>query len=132
MLNLSKNKLGNIGCEVICKSMKKNNSLKYLDMSDNQIEDKGLFHAAKMLGENNSLQVLDLSGNNFEGTVLSQFANGFTNPDSSLYLLKLGQIRGSPDLIHDFISRTLPTRSNFLLCHLETPHYQHPSITRLN
>ena len=106
--------------------------MKYLDLSENYIEDKGLFHVAKMLGVNNSLEVLDLSANQFEGKTLSQFAEGFSNPYSSLYLLKLGHIRGSPSLFVDFVTRTLPTRSKFLLCHVETQHYLHPCVTALN
>jgi len=49
VLSLKGNKIGNIGFEAICNSLKKNGYLEYLDVSDNQIEDRGMFVCGQML-----------------------------------------------------------------------------------
>lgn len=49
VLDLSHNKIGNVGCEAICEHLKSNTYLEYLDISFNFIEDRGLYYMSEVL-----------------------------------------------------------------------------------
>jgi Leucine-rich repeat (LRR) protein len=52
VLSMRNNAIGNIGCETLIGFLKKNQTLKYLDISFNQIGDRGLLAVAECLRDN--------------------------------------------------------------------------------
>ena len=52
ILDLSNNKIMNIGCETIAESLKQNRTLQYLDLGYNKLEDRALYYVAEMLAHN--------------------------------------------------------------------------------
>ena len=49
LLDLKKNKIGNTGCEGLCKSLWHNMKLIYLDLSYCELDDRALVHISQML-----------------------------------------------------------------------------------
>ena len=49
VLKMSHNTIGNIGCETLIGFIKKNQTLKYIDISFNDISDRGLLAVAECL-----------------------------------------------------------------------------------
>jgi hypothetical protein len=73
-LDLSHNKIANIGLESICLALYKNQTLQYLDISFNSLEDRALYFLGDMLKHNTGLKYLSCIGNQFTKRCLFHFA----------------------------------------------------------
>jgi len=62
-LNMSRCKLGNIGCQAIGEGFLNNYSLVKLDISDNKISDEGFIHIATLIGKNTTLEEINACKN---------------------------------------------------------------------
>ena len=67
-LNMSRCKLGNLGCQVIGEGFINNFSLIKLDISENKIGDEGFKYIATLVGKNSTLEEINASKNSINVT----------------------------------------------------------------
>ena len=77
-LDISCNKLGNHGAELLSEGIKNTKTLRVLDISDNNIEPSGMTAIANALANNTSLQQLYISDNNIGPSGTTAIANALT------------------------------------------------------
>jgi len=65
VLNLSNNKIGDRGIEILFSGLSHRNSLSLIDLSHNEISDQGLLSITENLKVNTTLQILSLQANLF-------------------------------------------------------------------
>ena len=132
ILDLSNNKIMNIGCETISESLKQNRTLQYLDLGYNKLEDRALYYVAEMLAHNQSLRFLSLLGNQFTGRSLYHLAKSLcANVVSRLQILKLGTITCSETEMYKFVNNGL-VLTNLHLVYIVSNQGKIPSIKELN
>jgi Ran GTPase-activating protein (RanGAP) involved in mRNA processing and transport len=96
--------IGNIGTETLIGFLKKNEVLKYLDISFNQIGDRGLLAVAESIKENQKLEVLNLLGNDFSDKAVKILTDAFAEAKKSkLVIFKIGQIQADAETFERFI-----------------------------
>ena len=65
LLNLSGNRIGDLGMEILLPYIEINFNIVYLDVSNNQIGDRGLLAIGGIILKNTSIQTLYAEGNSF-------------------------------------------------------------------
>jgi Ran GTPase-activating protein (RanGAP) involved in mRNA processing and transport len=108
VLDLSQNKLQNIGCESLALALCHNERLLYLDVSYNELADRALYYLAEMLSHTTSLRYLAMIGNHFTSKVLFQLAMAIcSNVRSQLQIMKMGLVECSEIEMTKFIQNGL-------------------------
>lgn len=96
---MSHNTIGNIGCETLLGFIKRNKSLKYLDISFNDIGDRGLLAVAECLADNDKLEVLNLLGNEFTDKSIKFLTESLGKAkNSKLSILKIGNMQSEASI----------------------------------
>ncbi|UJR14323.1 hypothetical protein I4U23_001319 [Adineta vaga] len=91
-LDLSHNRLGDDGIEILAKFLSLNNcSIRYLDLSSNGITDVGAQYLANMLTKNTSLESLTLNKNEIEDGGLIYIAEALKTQNQKLVELRLDE-----------------------------------------
>ena len=86
IIDISKNRLGFLGMQLIAESIKENQSLSQIKIEGNNLEEAGCIFTAKALEVNKSLSMLDLGGNNVQSTGVIYLAAMLENYHKVQYL----------------------------------------------
>uniref|UniRef100_UPI003D9E30BB leucine-rich repeat-containing protein 34 n=1 Tax=Danio rerio TaxID=7955 RepID=UPI003D9E30BB len=88
-LHMGKHDMTDTGVETLCEALKRNISLRYLDLCCNRITRDGAKHLSEVLKQNCSLEILDLSFNRIEDDGAIHLSEAIKLPHSKLKALSV-------------------------------------------
>lgn len=130
---MSHNTIGNIGCETLLGFMKRNKSLKYLDISFNEIGDRGLLAVAECLVDNDKMEVLNLLGNEFTDKSIKFLTESLGKAkNSKLSILKIGNMQSEASIFEQFLTVGFDNSPVLKYLYVTTNQFAHPMVNKIH